>query len=57
MDFTSIVQPPILVHKMPSVSRIFKNESLQIPVYEITHFFVPSGDKDLFQHAFSDYIK
>lgn len=57
MEFNSIVQPPILVHEMPDVSRIFKNESLQIPVYEITHFFVPTGDKDLFQHSFSDYIK
>lgn len=57
MEFTSIVQPPILVHEMPDVSHIFKNESPKMPVYEITHFFVPTTDKDLFQLAFSDYTK
>lgn len=53
MKFTSIVQPLLLVHEMP----IFKDESPKIPVYEIMRFFVPTKDKDLFQHAFSVYNK
>ncbi|KFZ07964.1 hypothetical protein V501_06155 [Pseudogymnoascus sp. VKM F-4519 (FW-2642)] len=57
MESTSEVQLPILIHQMPDVSHIFKTESPKMPVYEITHFFVPTRDKDLFQQAFSGYTK